>query len=258
MVLSDSSLVDARPPLLPRDLSVGQRWAVAGAVLITHGVVATWVWQTSQTAVTPSEAAPLMVSLITETGAPKVLQPAPPVKPQPTPRAATQPAPPMPVQRQAPPVVASTQVAKPEDFQVPVAAMEPRVAPAVNHPATLSAPSNAPVVTTTTAGAAVVAAEPPQPKTLPSSAVRFLIKPQPVYPQASKELGESGTVAMRVLVDEQGRAKEVELTKSSGYARLDRAAVAAERAARFQPYIEGGVPHMVWAPHSITFTLEEL
>ncbi|RZI83613.1 MAG: energy transducer TonB, partial [Rubrivivax sp.] len=98
---------------------------------------------------------------------------------------------------------------------------------------------------------------PQPPKTLPSSAVRFLIKPAPVYSQASQELGESGTVTMMILVDEQGRAKEVQVSKSSGYPRLDRAAVAAERAARFQPHLEAGVPRSVWVPHSITFNLDE-
>jgi protein TonB len=142
-------------------------------------------------------------------------------------------------------------------MQVPVAAPEPRPVPALSAPTPVQ---NTPAVAATSATSTAPSTEPavpPPPKTLPSSAVRFLIKPQPVYSAASLELGESGTVTMLILVDEQGRTKEVQVTKSSGYPRLDRAAVAAERAARFQPYLEAGVPRSVWVPHSITFNLEE-
>jgi len=55
----------------------------------------------------------------------------------------------------------------------------------------------------------------------------------------------------------QGRPQSVQLTKSSGDPRMDRAAVAAERQARFKPYIEAGVARSVYVPHSITFNLEE-
>ncbi|RZL00239.1 MAG: energy transducer TonB, partial [Rubrivivax sp.] len=98
---------------------------------------------------------------------------------------------------------------------------------------------------------------PPQPKVLPSSAVGVLVEAKPVYPPASLELGEAGTVTMMLLIDEQGRIKDIQVTKSSGYPRLDRAAVAAERQARFKPYMEAGVARSVYVPHSITFNLEE-
>ena len=61
-----------------------------------------------------------------------------------------------------------------------------------------------------------------------------------------------------LLVDEQGRPRDIEVAKSSGFPRLDRAAVQAMRAARFQPHIEDGQPRMVWVPAPIHFQLDEL
>lgn len=87
--------------------------------------------------------------------------------------------------------------------------------------------------------------------------MRYLIEPVTQYPRASRELGESGVVRMRVLVDEQGRPREVEVAKSSGFPRLDQAALQAMRAARFQPHIEDGQPRTVWVLASLNFKLDE-
>ena len=141
-------------------------------------------------------------------------------------------------------------------MQVQGAAPEPRPVPAVTTPTPVQ---NTPSVAATSAASTAPSTEPavpPPPKTLPSSAVRFLIKPQPVYSAASLELGESGTVTMLILVDENGRAKEVKVTKSSGYPRLDRAAVAAGNPARFQPFLEAGGPRSGRVPHGLTFNLQ--
>ncbi len=109
--------------------------------------------------------------------------------------------------------------------------------------------------------ATAVGAEPvrsqPQPKVLPASAVRYLVEPVLTYPRASQDLGESGTVVLKVLVDELGRPKEVEVAKSSGHARLDQQAMQAMRRARFQPHIEDGAARPVWVMAPQTFTLED-
>lgn len=238
MVLTEFSLRSGT-----RDLSEWQRWALSGLVVGLHVVVGLAIWHTASEAVAPAERPPLMVNLISDDVVvpvtPPTVQP-----PKPEPRPVVQPTP----RRETPPVMASTRVAQAQDMVVPAVVPEPPTQP-------VAAP--APVQ----AAASAVSAEPPpppqQPKTLPSSAVRFLVKPDPSYPAASQELGESGVVSMRLLVDEQGRVKDVQIIKSSGYARLDRAAVAAERAARLQPYVDNGVPRSVWAPHSINFNLDE-
>ena len=132
--------------------------------------------------------------------------------------------------------------AEPEPVKRPVVEAPP--------PAPVEAPP-APVA------AAPAPATPPQPKQLAASAVSYLIPPSPRFPEASRRLGESGVVRLKVLVDESGRPVEVQVTQSSGYDRLDKAAVAAMKLARMKPYMEGGVPRAVWAPASLTFDLQD-
>jgi len=100
-------------------------------------------------------------------------------------------------------------------------------------------------------------AAPLPPKQITASAVRYLVPPQQVYPETSRRLGESGKVGLKVLVDEHGKAIEVQVTQSSGFSRLDQSAVSAMRAARFQPYLENGVARSVWAPATITYDLQD-
>ncbi|CAH0348893.1 energy transducer TonB [Aquabacterium sp. CECT 9606] len=256
MVLTQFSLAGGGGYTPRADLSRNQRWTLTAVAVLLHGMVAAVVWHASKLPAVPPDPAPLMVSLITD----DVVQLAPPTppkleppKPEPAPKPVAQVAP----QKTQPPVLAANRPPQPKDMQVPVAAPEPTPAPAVPTPAPVQNTPAAAAAPAASAAPSTEPAVPPPPKTLPSSAVRFLVKPQPIYSPASLELGESGTVTMLILVDEQGRAKEVKVTKSSGYPRLDRAAVAAENAARFQPYLEAGVPRSVWVPHSITFNLEE-
>ena len=77
-----------------------------------------------------------------------------------------------------------------------------------------------------------------------------------MYPAASRRLGESGQVLVRVEIGADVRALQVRVTRSSGHARLDDAALSAVRAARFKPYTENGVPRAVWSTVPIVFELE--
>lgn len=99
-------------------------------------------------------------------------------------------------------------------------------------------------------------APPPTPKTIPATAVQYLDPPAPTYPSASKRLGESGRVLIRVEIDTVGRARQIQLIRSSGSSRLDQAAMAAVKAARFKPYTENGEPLVVWTTVPIDFELE--
>jgi protein TonB len=63
-------------------------------------------------------------------------------------------------------------------------------------------------------------------------------------------------VLVRVEIDAAGLPRQVELQRSSGSPRLDDAALAAVRAARFRPYTEDGVPRAVWSTVPIVFELE--
>ena len=62
----------------------------------------------------------------------------------------------------------------------------------------------------------------------------------------SRRLGESGRTVVRVLVGANGSAKSVRLQRSSGYERLDQAALDAVRRWRFRPGTRGGVPEDMW------------
>jgi periplasmic protein TonB len=85
-------------------------------------------------------------------------------------------------------------------------------------------------------------ADQPAPRKLALSAVRYNYQPPLVFPAASEIHGESGLVILSVLVDERGNPGRVVVRQSSGYPRLDQAALAWMRAARFEPYREDGVP----------------
>jgi protein TonB len=99
-------------------------------------------------------------------------------------------------------------------------------------------------------------APPAEPRTVSASSVQYLRPPAPVYPRASRRQGEAGRVTLRVLIDEQGRPAELRVQSTSGYARLDEAALKALRDARFRPYAENGVAQRVWALVPIHFDLE--
>ena len=53
----------------------------------------------------------------------------------------------------------------------------------------------------------------------------FITKPSAAYPVESREAGEEGTVTLRITVDSRGRPSDVSVIVSSGFPRLDRAAV---------------------------------
>lgn len=55
----------------------------------------------------------------------------------------------------------------------------------------------------------------------------------PAYPRLSSRLKEQGAVALRLTLDEAGRVRGVELVESSGYSRLDEAAMSAAPKWRF-------------------------
>ncbi|WP_434115494.1 energy transducer TonB [Paraburkholderia caffeinilytica] len=64
--------------------------------------------------------------------------------------------------------------------------------------------------------------------------------PKPDYPDISKRRNESGTAIVRFVVGLSGRIETAQLQKSSGYPRLDDAALAAIHGGTCQPYRENG------------------
>ncbi len=87
--------------------------------------------------------------------------------------------------------------------------------------------------------------------------MRYVVAPRLAYPAASRELGESGVVVLRLLIDEQGRPQSIDVARSSGFPRLDQEALQAMRAARFQPRVVEGVARSVSTTAALRFNLED-
>jgi protein TonB len=78
----------------------------------------------------------------------------------------------------------------------------------------------------------------------------------PPYPAVSKRLGEQGRVVVNVYVLADGRIGDVQLIKSSGYQRLDAAALEhVRRDWRFDPARVDGEAVAVWGSFGVTFQL---
>jgi protein TonB len=120
----------------------------------------------------------------------------------------------------------------------------------------------------TTAAISATAADVPPPSPPPSapassgtavipemSEVAYLVQPAPHYPPESRRIREQGLVMLRVLIDESGHAKAVEIYKSSGHPRLDEAARAAVARAIFKPYVDGGIARSAAAIVPVEFSL---
>ncbi len=60
---------------------------------------------------------------------------------------------------------------------------------------------------------------------------------RPDYPALSRKLGEEGEVLLSVRVAPDGKAREVIMKSSSGYERLDSAAIAFARGAQYEPVL---------------------
>lgn len=79
----------------------------------------------------------------------------------------------------------------------------------------------------------------------------------PRYPIESRRKREQGTVWLSVLVGTDGRVSDISVARSSGFGRLDDAALAAVRRWRWSPTMRGGVPVMVRGTVDIPFVLQD-
>lgn len=103
---------------------------------------------------------------------------------------------------------------------------------------------------------AEVAPVPEEPVIAPIFNADYLNNPVPDYPRQARRLGEQGTVLLRVLVNVEGEAASVQLSKSCGSARLDRAAEEAVREWRFVPARQGNLKKEAQVIVPIVFELE--
>jgi periplasmic protein TonB len=173
------------------------------------------------------EAAPIIVSLISAPPADKPVEP-----PKPLPMRATA--------KRVPqhPIV-------PVPLPVIVAPAPSTFATLVPDAATLSPeapPTPAPVA--------------PPPIVPPNFDAAYLDNPAPIYPPLARRSGEQGRVLLHVLVAAAGTAETVELRTSSGFPRLDQAAIETVKHWRFVAARQGDHAVAAWVLVPITFTLE--
>jgi protein TonB len=155
-------------------------------------------------------------------------------------------------------VLIETQIEEPE----PVIPETPQVArsqPTVDVP-----PPEVPVIQPPVETAITIPPAPPAvvepapgPAVAESRSLQVTRRVDPIYPPASRRMDEHGAVRLRVLVDERGRPQEVQIAKSSGFPRLDEAAVTAVRRWVFAPAMRDAVAVPTWTQVSVVFQLTQ-
>lgn len=172
--------------------------------------------------------------------------PQPRVEPAPPPQPRPEPARPRPVTPRAP-------VPAPQPEPLPVADAAPQApievaAPVQPEPQPVTAPlaSSTPPTDTPPAPPVIV---------LPSSNAAYLNNPPPAYPPLSVRLNEQGTVRLRAYVGTNGRASSITVMRSSGFPRLDQAAVESVYRWRFAPGTRDGQPIPMWTEVPVRFQL---
>ena len=83
-----------------------------------------------------------------------------------------------------------------------------------------------------------------------------LRRPSVQYPPASQNDGDEGTVTLLLAVQTDGSISDIRIARSSGYQRLDTAAVRSLRQAKFQPATCHGKPIAVRIHQSFIFKID--
>ncbi|WP_296442859.1 energy transducer TonB [Rhodoferax sp. UBA5149] len=206
---------------------------IAISVVVFH-IAMLWALQTGLLRRTVEVFVPAeILSEFIEPPAPKIVPPPPP--------------PPKPVKQP----VAKAPLPVPALAPQPLAIADPTPSPNAPTGVTTPQPITPPV-------AAPVAVAPPAAARdeLPSSDADYLQNPKPPYPALSKRLGEQGKVMVRVLISQDGTAQKADIKQSSGFERLDQAALATVLRWRYVPGKRAGVPETMWFNVPINFVLE--
>ncbi|MBR7971449.1 energy transducer TonB [Burkholderia cenocepacia] len=221
--LAPAGAMPAAPRMNPRVIFV------AVGVLAAHAIMLTAAWLHRN--------APPPKSVEVQTITAQLITPAP-IAQQVAAESIPQPAPPKPVPRVKPKVEPKPvqKAAKPTPQPVaPSPAPSPTPAPAADPTPAPAAP--APAAPAATPGPARETMQVSAPKNVPTLQCNFV---KPDYPPMSRRRGESGTAYVHFVVGVTGKIESIDLQKSSGYPRLDDAALDAMRSTTCRPYIENG------------------
>jgi protein TonB len=93
------------------------------------------------------------------------------------------------------------------------------------------------------------------PITPPRFDADYLENPAPAYPALSRRLGEEGRVVLRVRVEANGAASDIQIATSSHFDRLDQAAIDAVRRWRFVPAKQDDQTIAAWVLVPLNFSL---
>lgn len=217
--------------------------AIGGGVVLLH-IAAIWALQSGMLRRAVEVVVP--VTILSEMVAP----PAPP-PPAPVPPSLPEPVKPAVVKKVEP-----TRAPAPRPVAVPTPAPEPEAPTGVEVMMPPAPPVAAPVAVAPPSPPAPPAPPVPAKVDLPSSAADYLQNPAPVYPPASKRLGEQGKVLVRVFIGADGVPQRAELKRSSGFDRLDRSALDYVMRCRYVPGKVGGVAQAMWYEAPVNFVLE--
>jgi TonB family protein len=88
-------------------------------------------------------------------------------------------------------------------------------------------------------------------------AASYAYSPKPEYPHHARKEGQQGTVVLRVLVDQEGKSKSLEVSHSSGFEALDKAAMETVRRWRFHSARYGEKRVEMWVKIPIVFRLAD-
>jgi periplasmic protein TonB len=99
--------------------------------------------------------------------------------------------------------------------------------------------------------------EEPKPIVLPNTDAHEFNNVKPVYPAMSKKLQEEGVVLLTILVTKKGRVTKIEIKNSSGFKRLDDAAVNTIKYWQFNPATQAGEAIDYWYDIPVEFNLRK-
>jgi protein TonB len=179
-------------------------WVAIALIILIHATGLALLATLDVITLPKVEREPMVVTLIPD------LKPPPPAAPQPRPTV------------KPPPSLV--------DVPTPVVPVIQPVANIVTPPPPQVQPQAAPVA----------AATPARPVSIDLDAATVAGAP-PTYPIESRRRHEQGTVRLRVVIGTDGRVKDISVASSSGFDRLDKAALEAVRRWRFQPQMQAGV-----------------
>lgn len=203
------------------------RCTAAGAIAVVHLAVLAGILQIPPVRQSVVEAAPVFVQFM--------------MAPAPRPEMA-RPETPRPLDKPVPRPIEKKQLLA---SKTPAPASEAATAP-VPPPAAEAAPA---------LPSAAVTEAPLAPVIPPSFVAAYLDNPAPAYPDASYRRGETGRVMLAVHVSDEGRADDVKVAHSSGFERLDKAALDVVKRWRFAPARQGDKPLAAWVQVPIAFEL---